>query len=226
MLRRFRRFFGAGTLFLLLPVLAGAQGSTDRAAERAARRAQQQIQALQQQLEQAEAAKVAAQKERDDLKQRLATREQAEARAAATQRQSQQQAKELEAARDALSARVPDLERQLADQRQASVAVVATKDRELAAAARRQQDLEGERSAWQQRFVQQARLNTECMDRNERLVSLGGELLQRWQRKGVQEAMQQREPLLGFRDVEMFNLVQEYRDRLEGERFAPSVGTN
>jgi len=35
--------------------------------------------------------------------------------------------------------------------------------------------------------------------------------------------MRQKEPLLGLKDVEMFNLVQEWRDKAEAERFTPVV---
>lgn len=204
-------------------VPAAAQQPTDRAAERAVRRAQQQAQALQQQLDQASAERAKAQQERETLARQLAAREQAAVRAGAAQRSAVNALRETEQARDALQARVAALEAQLVEQRAAAESALAAKDRELASAGERQRGVEGERDGWQQRFVLQARSATECSDKNDRLVALGAELLERWRRKGVTDALREREPLLGLRDVEMFNLVQDYRDRVEASRFVPGA---
>jgi hypothetical protein len=63
----------------------------------------------------------------------------------------------------------------------------------------------------------------DCNDKNERLTRIGAELLDRYRNKGLWEAARQREPFLGLSDVNTFNLVQAYRDRVEAERFAPSI---
>ena len=53
----------------------------------------------------------------------------------------------------------------------------------------------------------------ECSAKNERLVKLSAELLDLYRNKGVGDVLNQRDPVLGLGDVQMFNLVQEYRDK-------------
>ena len=53
---------------------------------------------------------------------------------------------------------------------------------------------------------------------------LGAGLLQRYRDKGLREITRQQEPLLGLGDVQMFNLVQDYRDKTDAERFRPAPG--
>jgi len=56
------------------------------------------------------------------------------------------------------------------------------------------------------------------------LVVLGAGLLQLYRDKGLREITRQQEPLLGLGDVQMFNLVQDYRDKTDAERFRPAPG--
>lgn len=208
---------------LLAPALLLAQGAPDRSAERAARRAQQQLQAAQQQAAQAEADRAKAQAQASEAEKQLKAREGA---ARSAQAASKLLADKLKAAEDGntqLTARIAELEKAVADQRGSSEQALAAKDRELAQAATAFKAKEAERLDWQQRFGQQVRLVTECSGRNERLLQLNAELLNRWRDKGVVQALRQREPLLGLGDVEMFNLVQQYRDKADSERFTPQI---
>jgi len=205
----------AVALVLWAPPGALAQTADERAGERALRRAQQQSQVLQQQLD---ATSAKAQQEREALARQLASREQAASRAAAAQRALAASLQAAESARDALQLRVQSLEAELTELRTASAAALAGKERELAALSEQQRGTAGERDSWQQRFAQQARRATESQDKNERLLALNAELLERWHRKGLIEVVRQREPMLGLRDVELFNLVQDHRDRAEAAR--------
>ncbi|MBC7956230.1 MAG: hypothetical protein H7Y33_10220, partial [Cytophagales bacterium] len=63
----------------------------------------------------------------------------------------------------------------------------------------------------------------ECSAKNERLVKISAELLDRYRSKSVADVLSQRDPVLGLGDVQMFNLVQEYRDKADAERFSPSI---
>jgi hypothetical protein len=47
------------------------------------------------------------------------------------------------------------------------------------------------------------------------------ELLNRYRNKSVTDVIKQRDPVLGMGDVEMFNIVQDYRDKADAERFTP-----
>ena len=221
----------AGLAVLLTAVLAGAAAPAlaqqDRSAEKAARRQQQQMQALQQQVSQAQAekAKIEQDRERDRaaVDKQLQARSQAAARALAGQRTSDERLKALQAEQQQLAARVAELEKAAEDQRRQAEIALAGKDRELAQAAQAQARLEADRGQWQQRFGEQARAVVECTDKNERLVALSAELLNRWQGKGVFDALREREPVLGWNDVQIFNLVQDYRDKTDSERFVPRV---
>lgn len=211
---------------LLAPPLLLAQTAPDRSAERAARRAQQQLQAAQQQASQAEADKAKALAQVGETEKQLKARE---AAARSAQAASKLLADKLKAAEDSnkqLTARIAELEKAVADQRSGGEQALAAKDRELAQAAAAIKAKESERLDWQQRFGQQVRLVTECSGKNERLLHLNAELLNRWRDKGVVEALRQREPLLGLGDVEMFNLVQQYRDKADSERFTPQLDNN
>jgi hypothetical protein len=118
---------------------------------------------------------------------------------------------------------VAELEQAALALRAEADAALAKKDAELAQAATAFRSQGGERDEWQQRFGEQARLVTTCTDKNERLVKLSAELLTRWQGKGVMDTLRQREPVLGLFDVQMFNLVQDYRDKTENEKFVPRL---
>jgi chromosome segregation ATPase len=207
----------------LTPGLAAAQ--PDRAAEKAARRQQQQLQALQQQASQAQAGQERAEQERAALVQQLRGREQSAARSQAALRAAEAGLKDAEAVRAQLAARVDALEKSLEAQREASQQALSAKDRELARAARALEGREAERAQWQARFGEQARLVGECGNRNDRLFRLNAELIDRYRDKGVIDALRQREPVLGLSDVQMFNLVQEYRDKAQTERYTPAAQT-
>ena len=210
----------------LTAFLAPALAQDERAAERAARRQQQQLQQmqqLQQQMTQVQAEKAKAEGDRAAAQQQLADRARVAARASAAERAAAARQKELEAEKTQLQARVTELEQAVLALRAEADTARAKKDTELTQAAAAFRTQGGERDQWQQRFGEQARLVTTCTDKNERLVRLSAELLSRWQGKGVMDALKQREPLLGLGDVQMFNLVQDYRDKTESEKFVPRL---
>ena len=202
------------------------QPQQDRSAERAARRQQQQMQALQQQVTQAEADKAKLEQERSAIAKQLQDRTQASARAGAAQRAVSERVKALEAEKEQLTLRVAELLAAADVQRRQAEQAVALKDGELLQAAQAGKVQAAERDQWQQRFGEQARLVVECSNKNDRLVRISAELLGRWQSKGFVDVLRQREPVLGFNDVQIFNLVQEYRDKTDSERFTPRVERN
>jgi len=205
---------------------AQAQPQQDRSAERAARRQQQQMLALQQQVTQAEADKAKLELERSDIAKQLQERSLASARAGAAQRAVIERVKALEAEKEQLTLRVAELLASAEAQRRQGEEAMARKEGELLQAAQAGKTQAAERDQWQQRFGEQVRLVTECSNKNDRLVRISAELLGRWQGKGVVDALRQQEPVLGFNDVQLFNLVQEYRDKTDSERFTPRVERN
>ena len=196
----------------------------DRSAERAARRQQQQLQQLQQQMTQTQAENAKLETDRASFEKQLAERNRAASRANTAERAAAERQNTLVAEKAQLQARVAELEQAAITQRADAEAVLAKKDGELAQAAAAFRSRGDERDQWQQRFGEQARMVTACSDKNERLLKLSAELLSRWQDKGVMDSLKQREPLLGLGDVQMFNLVQDYRDKTENQKFAPRLG--
>jgi chromosome segregation ATPase len=208
-------------LMLVLSGLASAQ--QDRNAEKAQRRLQQQLQQTQQQLSQAQADKAKVEQDRAELEKKVKGRSQAASRNAAAQRAKEQTLKQALADKDGLAQRVAMLEKTMEDERRDTSRQMVAREREVVLAKQALKDKEDERLELQARFGEQVRLVTQCGDKNEKLGQLSVELIQRYRNKGVMEALAQKEPLIGLKDVQMFNLAQEYRDRAEAERFTPLV---
>ena len=202
--------------FALLPAAAAAQ---DKAAERAARRAQLQLQSLQQQLQEAQAAQARADADKTAAEKKLQAQAQEIPHVQASARQLAAALKASEAARTELQTRLDALQKQSAEQKRGDDAALATKTAEFKA-------MLDYRDAQQRQL--QARFDNEvgqvfaCADKNDKLIALSAELLERYRKKGLAEIASQHDPLLGLGQVEMFNLVQDYRDRTAAQRLAPT----
>jgi len=214
-LSRLRRRLPARALALglcaWLPLAAAAQ---DRSGDRAARRAQLQMQALQQQLQAAQSAQARAETDKADADRKLAGHEKDLSQAQASARRAAEALKAADAERAQLKARLDSLEKQSADDRRQADAALAGRSAELDALARAR---DARQAQLQARFDDERRQLGACSARNERLVALGGELVN----KGLAEVLRQRDPVLGLGDVQIFNYVQDARERLEAERIAP-----
>ncbi|MEO8038002.1 MAG: hypothetical protein ABI794_04490 [Betaproteobacteria bacterium] len=107
----------------------------------------------------------------------------------------------------------------------------ATSER-LDAATKEQQRLTAELRQAQEQLERQrdiiARQSVslqDVTDRNLKLYRLNSELLDRYNDKGVWDALLQREPLTQIKDVQAQAIVQEYRDRLDELKLErPDVG--
>lgn len=63
-----------------------------------------------------------------------------------------------------------------------------------------------------------------CEDKNGKLYRYGRELMVRYEKKSCADAMAQKEPFAGLRQVEIENLLEEYRDKLDAERAIKAPG--
>ena len=63
-----------------------------------------------------------------------------------------------------------------------------------------------------------------CEDKNRKLYQLGRELMVLYERKGVDGVLAQREPFTGLRQVEVENLMEEYRDKLDEQKLIKPPG--
>jgi len=195
-----------------LPLAAAAQ---DKTAERAARRAQLQLQSLQQQVQDAQAAQSRADADKAEAEKKLAAQAQEIPRAQAAAQHSAAALKASEAARAELQARLAALEKQSAEQKRSDDAAHAAK---LAEVQEKLAYRESQQRLLQSRFDNEFEQVYACLDKNQKLLELSADLLDRYRRKGVAEIASQHDPLLGLGQVQMFNLVQDYRDRADAQR--------
>lgn len=205
----------------LLPQLASAQA--DKNAEKAARRMQLQMQNLQQQVQEAQAAKAQLETDKAEADKQVLAQTQQLSRHEGALRKANDSLRTSEAARVQLVAAVAALEKQLADQKLSHESALAQQARELAQYTKLRDE---QQALLQRRHDEQVTLVGECTAKNDKLIHLSAELADRYRGKTVGDVMKQREPLLGLGDVEMFNLVQDYRDKADAQRFtAPAAAS-
>jgi chromosome segregation ATPase len=192
--------------------------SEDKNAQKAARRSQLQLQSLRQQVQDAQAAQAKVEADKAALGTQLAEQTKQSTRLDDALRKASSSLKASEAARMQLLASVAALEKQLAEQKQSSDDLLAQKAKEAAQLTRLRDE---QQLQLQRRHDDQTAQVAECTAKNGRLIQLSAELLDRYRKKGIGEMLQQRDPLLGLGDVEMFNLAQDFRDRADAQRFTP-----
>ena len=201
----------------LLPAAASAQ---DKTAERAARRAQLQMQNLQQQVQEAQAAQAKADADKAEAERKLSAQAQEIPRAQASVQHAAAALKASEAARAELQARLDALQKQSAEQKRSDDAALAAKTAEFKATLDYR---DAQQRQLQARFDNEVGQVFACADKNDRLIQLSAELLERYRKKGFAEVASQKDPLLGIGQVEMFNLVQDYRDRTAAQKLVPTT---
>lgn len=207
-----------GLLTTLLFASGAHAQSGDKNADKAARRAQLQLQSLQQQVQEAQAAKARVEVDKSEVDRKLVEQTQAVDQLQQALAKANGRLKVSEAARKQLLVNVAALEKQAVEQKRTSEDALAQKARELAqyTTLRNQQQ-----ALLQRQHDDQVAQVAECSTKNDKLVRLSAELLDRYRGKTVRDVLAQREPVLGIGDVQMFNLVQDYRDRADAERYTP-----
>ena len=187
-------------------------------AEKAARRAQLQLQNLQQQLQEAQAAKSKVESDKAAVDQQLGEQTTQAEQLKTSISKLEARLRASEKAREELSANVKSLEKQLADEKLSHEQALAQKARELAQYTKLRDE---QQAQLQRKHDDQVALVADCTSKNGKLLHLNVELLNRYRNKSVTDVIKQREPVLGMGDVEMFNMVQDYRDKADAERFTP-----
>lgn len=84
-------------------------------------------------------------------------------------------------------------------------------------------DLERRQTLQQDVLARQARLLQEANLRNAELAKITRQLLERYQGKGVMDALLHREPFTQIERVRMQNMLQEYEDKIGEQTLAPST---
>ena len=76
-------------------------------------------------------------------------------------------------------------------------------------------DMTDEKESYVEKFQKQTQNFDLCYKDNEALVGINNKLLQKFEGKGVWGALVQKEPVTGLGKVEMENLVQKYKHKIE-----------
>lgn len=204
------------SLLLVTMAVAPAWAANDSREKQMLRRLQQQVQQIDQTRAQAEQEKATALADKETAERELektrsdtaSTRRQlAGERAARSRMERELQA--LQTERDALKARLDDTEKQLAD----SAALQRATAQSLAQA-------ESEKKQTATRLTGKEQDLNVCQSHNGRLYGIGREMMQKYRDKSCQDALAQAEPFTGLKKVEVENLLEAWRDRLDREKLS------
>lgn len=141
----------------------------------------------------------------------------------------------LKAENEKLKAEIDALNKKSAGQKKSAETALAKSKEEYAQMSERLQEaikrLETEKQALttekQQRdesLTRQSKSLEVCETKNARLVEANLELLHRYENKGVFDALFQREPVTGLKQVEIESLIEEYRDKMDALKVKPQDG--
>jgi chromosome segregation ATPase len=209
----------ATTQFLLLLTLLGLVNTThaandrDRAVREAMRRSQMQVQQIEQEKAQLEEEKKKAIQETEAAKKQIGI---LKVSVASERRKRLSVEKDQKAVQDELAKakeKAANLEKSLADM----TAKETNTSRMLA-------QMEGEKKRAEQTIVMRDQTITGCETRNAKLYGYGRELMTQYERKSCKDALKQAEPFTGLKKVEIENLLEGYRDKLDNERISTSTG--
>lgn len=84
--------------------------------------------------------------------------------------------------------------------------------------------LSGEGSDLKARLGRQEEANAQCSERNQRLYQYGSELLGHYEGRGFLGRLAQAEPFTQIKRVEVENLVEDYREKLEDAKLPVQAG--
>ncbi len=201
------------------PVWANPDKKQNRERE-ALRRVQTQLQQAQDQVSALEQEKAALGKERDQArKEAQAVRgklRKSERDLAGEKTRVEELTKALDGAQQDLSAtksRLAETESRLADTAKALFQTQQT----LARTEADKRALEGIR-------IRQEKDIAACEGKNLKLYQTGRELMTRFEQKTCGEILAQKEPFTGLKRVEVENLLEEYRDKLDGQKLVKPPG--
>lgn len=195
------------------PIVAQASEADDTIA-----RAKEMLRRTQQALQQAQSDNAELQREKSDADQKLLLQQQAAIHQLASARSGSQALQQaLQAQLQAAQGTQADLQRKL---NEAAARLVAQSNAQ-AETARQLAARDAELAQATQALAQSRTSDASCEDKNLKLYGYADEVLQRYQKKGVWAALSQKEPVLGLKEVDVENVVQEYRLKFNSEKVKP-----
>ena len=210
-----------GTAF---PGFVYGQANDDRRVSRE----REMLRRLQDQTKKAEQEKMSLVVELEELKKKLKGAEQGAAKVGRRSRDTEKSLAQAEQRNAALVVEKVNLTERL-DQMQKSLEEVrgdlaraeeklSESGAALALAAQTRQTQKAEIDRAQSVLGQRDREIAACEVKNLKLYEYNVELLGRYQGKGFLDVLKQKEPLTGLKGVEMDNLLEEYRDKLDAQQ--------
>jgi len=204
-----------GALSTLMIPNADAQADRSSREREMLRRAQSALQKSEQEKAKLLDEKAALEKEKSDLNAKIKAKARTERQLAEARKKEAAQAKaveDLQRQLEASTAKITDLEGKV-KALDGRLSESEAQGRQLSAQAT---DL-GQKLQQQREIIgRQAQTVQACDDKNAKLYQLTGELMTRYQRKGVWDSLLQEEPFTGIKDVEIQGVLQEYRDKADG----------
>jgi chromosome segregation ATPase len=85
-------------------------------------------------------------------------------------------------------------------------------------------DVEGERATFKQSLSTRDTELTECVNRNQALYKLNGEILTRLEGQGMFSRVASAEPFTKLKRVELENLIDDYKYRAEDQKVTTAIG--
>jgi len=202
--------FLAGSLF----PEAMATSNKDSKERQALRRVQVQLNEMQQQKSALEQEKVSLAEQTEEMKKKAVSLE-ADAAKANARRVALD--KELEGLRKEKS----DISDKYQDAAKGLQEMTSKHSEALQALQRRELEIK----RYEAEVARQTRQVEMCEGKNSQLYQINVELMDKYQSKGVFGALLQAEPFTQMKSVEVENLLQEYRDKLDMEKFSVSNKT-
>ncbi|MHB0986455.1 MAG: DNA repair protein [Sulfuricella sp.] len=206
---------GVAVVFLAGSWLPGAMAANKDSKERQAlRRVQVQLYEAQQQKSSLEQEKAGLAEQVEELKKKSAGLESGAAKA--------------KARRAALDKEVGSLNKdkaELSDKLQKTAGALQEMTKKQADAMQTLQRKDQDIMRLEAEVSRQTRQVEVCETKNARLYQLNVELMDKYQSKGVLGALLQAEPFIQMKGVEVENLLQEYRDKADAEKFSATGKT-
>ena len=200
---------------LMLLAVAPAQAANKRDPNKEAlRRMQIQVQQVEDKKAALEQDKAALGKELDTLKKKTGELTSSAARANQGKAKLEKEAEALRQDKAALSEQVAQLKQELGDSQKA-----------LHDTRQSLQQETGEKQRLAQNLTMQDKAVAICETKNQMLYRYDVELINRAQRRGSLEALLEVEPVLGLKRVQIENLLEEYRDKVDGQRVNSASAT-
>ena len=197
---------GTALLFLVGSLLpeAMAASNKDSKERQALRRVQAQLNEVQQQKSLLEQEKAGLAEQMEELKKKSDGLESGAARANARRVALDREVEVLNKDKAELTAKLQETMQEMTKKQAESMQALQHKEREI--------------KRFEAELAHQTRQGEMCQVKNARLYQINAELMDKYQSKGVFGALLQAEPFTQLKRVEVENLLQEYRDKLDAQR--------